>query len=219
MKPEVWAVWPTVNISRSRQRIGEWKARGYKTAVLINPPHQELALSTADRVLVQSEWKGFPVAVNLLCRSVPGDIVVVVGDDVTPDPIQTADEIAQSFIRRFPDLFGVAQPTADKYGCWSTCAVSPWIGRRFIQEAYGGKGPYWEGYYHYFSDEELQSVATKLGAFVQWESVLQYHHHWERYTKERPQHLLEAKDRWQADRSTFFRRTKSGFPHHERVPQ
>lgn len=214
MPPEVWAVWPTVHLELSRAQIQKWKSLGYKVAVLVNPPHCNQDLPEADMVVVQSEWKGFPLAANVLCAEAHGDIVAVVGDDVFPDPHRNAQEIGEEFQERFPDLFGVMQPTGDKYGCWDRCAVSPWIGRKFINEAYGGIGPYWPGYYHYFSDEELQAYAEQLGVFQQREDLCQYHDHWQREKGvKRPKHLRKAKLQWSQDRWTFKIRKAKGFPH------
>lgn len=213
MSPDVWAVWPTVNIERSQNMIEYWHALGYKVAILINPPCQPQDLLDAECVVVQYEWQGFPKAGNILCRTVTGDIVVVVGDDVFPDPIKDAREIGDEFLERFPDLFGVMQPTGDKYAWTHKCAVSPWIGRGFIERAYDGKGPFWEGYYHYFSDQELQEYATEQGAFQQREDITQFHDHWQRKDGvRRPSYLMEAKRRWRGDKQIFEARKAKGFP-------
>ena len=180
MIPTVWAVWPTVHPELSDKMAQVWQEQGYRVAVLVNPPHGEVDVPHADKVVVQYQWGGFPCAVNRLCEEVPGNIVVVVGDDVYPDPHQTASEIGMDFLERFPDTFGVMQPCGDKFGSWDKCAVSPWIGRAFIEKVYDGAGPYWDEYFHYFSDEELQKVAMKLGAFQQREDLTQFHDHWQR---------------------------------------
>jgi len=209
----IWAVWPTVSVKRSRSLIGKWQDMGYDVAVLVNPPLQHTDFLEADWVIVQQEWKGFPTAANILCREVPGDVVVVVGDDVYPEPKKTTQEIGQDFLQRFPDLLGVMQPTGDIYGRINQCAVSPWIGRKFIQGAYGGKGPYWEEYFHYFSDQELQEYAIKMKAFQQRPDLSQYHDHWGRQIDvKRPKHLHKAKQMWQKDKTLFEHRKAAGFP-------
>lgn len=213
MIPDIYVVWPTVSPEKSRPMIAEWHKKGYKVAILVNLPLQHGDLPEAEIVVVQEEWKGFPVAVNILCREVPGDIVVVVGDDVYPEPEKTAQEIGQEFLQRFPDLFCVMQPTGDFYGSINQCAVSPWIGRKFIQEAYGGKGPYWEEYYHYFSDQELQEYSIKMKAFQQRPDLSQYHDHWGRQENvKRPKHLRKAKQLWRKDKTLFEQRKAAGFP-------
>lgn len=213
MSPSIFAVWPTVNIDRSRKMIDVWHERGYRVAVLLNPPHEHTDLPGADIVVVQEEWKGFPVAANILCHEVPSDIVVVVGDDLFPDPSRTAEEIGQEMILRFPDLFGVMQPTGDQYGWTHKCAVSPWIGRGFIERAYGGIGPYWPGYFHYFSDQELQEYAVSIQAFQQRPDLTQFHDHWQRKKGTfRPKYLRRARRLWEQDRNLFNERKRRLWP-------
>jgi hypothetical protein len=210
---DIYVVWPTVNIDKSKEMIGFWKEWGYKVSILVNPPHKHTDLKEADRVIVQNKWEGFTKAANILCRETPGDIIVVVGDDIYPDPNKTAQEIGEDFIKRFPDLNGVMQPIGDKYGWTHKCAVSPWIGRKFIETSYNGKGPYWEEYYHYFSDQELQEYASNLGAFEQREALTQYHDHWQRKENaKRPSYLMEAKRQWDKDQRLFKQRLIKGFP-------
>lgn len=213
MNLNIWVVWPTIHIDKSKEMIQFWHEWGYKVGVLVNPPHKNTDLIEADRVVVQDKWKSFPVAANILCKEMPGDIVVVVGDDVYPDPEHSAQEIGNDFKEKFPDLFGVMQPIGDKYGWTHKCAVSPWIGKGFIKKAYNGNGPYWQGYFHYFSDQELQEYATKLGVFEQREDLIQYHDHWQRKENpKRPPHLMEANRQWARDQRTFKKRLIKGFP-------
>ena len=213
MALDIWCCWPTVNIEKSREMIDVWHEQNYKVAVLVNPPHINVDLLEADQVIVQNEWQGFSIAANILCKEVPGDIVVVVGDDIYPDKEHTPQEIGGAFQKKFPDLFGIMQPTGDKFGCTHKCAVSPWIGRMFIEKSYNGHGPFWEEYFHYFSDQELQEYATKLGTFYQREDLVQYHDHWQRKEEpRRPGYLLEAKKRWHKDKQTFDQRMVKGFP-------
>jgi len=192
--------------------IERWHDMGYKVAVLVNPPFTHSDLPEADRVIVQEAWLGFPIAVNILCREVPGDVVAVVGDDVLPDPRRKAPEIRKLFLDSFPDTFGVIQPSGDVYGLSDICAVSPWIGRKFIEESYGGRGPYHEGYFHYFSDHELQVVAEMMKVFKQWPDVVQFHDHWQRRKERRPAHLLPAKSLHGTDAKLFDSRKLKGFP-------
>ena len=211
--PDVWVVWPTIHLEKTQEMIRTWHGFGYKVAILANPPFVVDHFEEAELVLIQKKWKGFPTAVNLLCKAVPGNIVVVVGDDVYPDPYNTAQKIGKEFLKRFPDTFGVMQPTGDEFGCYDTCAVSPWIGKAFIEKAYNGKGPYWKKYFHYFCDEELQEYATQLNVFQQRKDLIQYHDHWQRAKNPtRPIHLLGAKGKWCVDKKIFETRKKKGFP-------
>lgn len=211
---DVWVVWPTVSPERSRPMIDRWHDQGYRVGILVNRPHCIGDVPKADMVIQQHAWLGFPTAANILCAEVPGNVVVVVGDDIHPDPGSTAQEIGRQFEEQFPDLMGVMQPTGDLFGCVDRCCVSPWIGREFIHKAYGGKGPFWMGYFHYFCDQELQEYAIKLGCFQQRPDLSQYHDHWQRAPKpKRPKHLRKAKTRWQEDRDLFRERQRKGFPH------
>lgn len=213
MKKDIWTVWPTVHKEQTNKMIDVWHEKGYGVGVLVNLPMTNDMFEKADVVIVQNQWEGFPVAVNLLCENVFGDIVVVAGDDIYPDPDKTADEIAEIFLEKFPDTFGVMQPTGDKFGDYDKCAVSPWIGKKFIEKAYEGNGPYWEEYFHYFSDRELQEYAIKMEAFFQCKDITQYHDHWQRKENpKRPEHLMKAKNRWHADQRIYKQRLIKGFP-------
>ena len=213
MSLDVWAVWPTVSLERSRPLVDKWHDLGYKVACLVNPPHDHSDIPEAECVVVQNVWEGFAVAANFLCHTVPGDIVAVVGDDILPDPDRTASELGEDFLERFPDLFGVMQPIGDEFAYTHKCAVSPWIGRKFIEVAYGGQGPYWTGYFHYYADYELQLVAEKLGVFQQRKDVIQYHDHWQRQDQpKRPAHLRKAKQLHRVDKALWEKRSKEGYP-------
>lgn len=215
MPLNVWAVWPTVNIERTQKMIPIWRVKGYKVAVLLD--FNRYVKLDCDMLLVQERWQGFPVAANLLCHSVPGDIVVVIGDDVYPDLKLTAQDIAKDFIKKFPSTFGVMQPIGDDFGSTKICAVSPWVGRKFIEEMYGGYGPFCTDYFHYYTDHELQIIATKYNAFYQRSDVTQFHDHWQRKENpERPQYLLKAGELWHRDEIIFKQRKAAGFPNHRR---
>ena len=211
---DVWVVWPTANIGNSITAVARWHKQGYKVAILVEDALRVRAgFLHADMVLTQPVWEGFPKAANKLCRAVPGDVVVVVGDDVWPDPEKSAQTIAAEFLEQFPFSTGVMQPTGDKFGGTQKCAVSPWIGRTFIDQAYGGKGPYWEGYYHYYSDYELQNYASSAGVFQSRPDLTQYHDHWQRHKGEkRPSYLKKAEKQWVIDKALYYEREKKGFP-------
>lgn len=209
----IWVAWPSVRMEESRALVEEWKAMGYQTAVLVNPPHVDTDIPNADRVIIQSQWKGFPIAANILCKETPGNIIIVVGDDIYPDKQKTAEELGQEFLQRFPDLFGVMQPTGDDYAAIKECCVSPWIGRRFIEECYENNGPYWEEYFHYWCDRELQEIAMLFEAFQQRSDVSQYHDHWQRREGvKRPPYLMEALHKHTKDSRLFRERQSKKFP-------
>jgi hypothetical protein len=121
--------------------------------------------------------------------------------------------------------FGVMQPTGDRWGddrgpYIERVAGSPWMGREFCLRMYQGNGPLCEGYFHMGEDEELQAVASKLGAFWQRPDVIHYHNHWGRVrgdVADRPAFLDRANSavEWQKYRQLFAARQAAGFPGHE----
>ena len=214
MPPEIWAIWPSANPELADAAAKLWKEAGYKTAVLIDKGVE--APQEPHRTIIGGEWKGFPDAINRLCREVPGEVVVCIGDDIHPPQEETPAVIYDKFRERFPDWFGVMQPTGDRFGSIDLCCPCPWVGRRFIEEAYKGKGPYWPGYFHYFSDQEIQDAAILLGAFQQRSDLTQYHDHWQRDRGKRPVHLGEALKHHRKDKVLYAIRKRANFPGHKR---
>lgn len=134
-------------------------------------------------------------------------------------------------IKQMP-LFGVMQPTGDRWGdaqgaYIDRVAGSPWIGREFARRMYGGSGPYWPEYFHMGVDEELQAVATKLGVFWQRPDLTHYHAHWGRprpgermgQVDRMPAFLAEANspEHWRKYKALFSKRQAAGFPGHEPI--
>jgi len=214
MQNDVWVVWPSTCSDRVDVTARKWQARGYKVAVLIDPgkpiPEAPESVIEGDKV-----WKGYPHAMNALCACTGGLVVVCGGDDIDPDPLLDPLTIAHQFLERFPDTFGVMQPTGDRFGSIDSCAPSPWIGRKFIEESYGGHGPFWEEYFHYFCDEELREVANLFNAFQARDDLTQFHDHWQREKGgKRPPHLMQALDKWKAGKKLFKGRRDKNFPGH-----
>ena len=211
---EIWAVWPSANPDLADKCAELWNAAGYKTAVLID--RGAAVPQVPNRTLLSPTWKGYSHAMNRLCREVSGDVVVCISDDIHPSKEETPDEIRRKFLERFPDTFGVMQPTGDKFGSIDICCPCPWVGRAFINEAYGGNGPYNIDYFHYYSDKEIMDVAILMGAFQARNDLTQYHDHWQRCKQKRPKHLQHALERWNADKKLCEVREAAGYPGHER---
>ena len=207
-------IWPSVNKVLSRQKCELWREKGYKTCVIVDGhPDPDFG---ADYVVGVPKWEGYASACNAAAGMFKSDVYVFAADDIYPDPEHDAGVLELRFKIRFPGLYGVAQPTGDKFAAWNRCAVSPWVGSEWVAR----HGPYHTGYFHYFCDEELQAHATQEGVFEQWDDVNQYHEHWMRDDKHpgtlrseesRPEHLLEARNHWQKDSETFRRRKDNGF--------
>ncbi len=123
--------------------------------------------------------------------------------------------------------FGVMQPTGDRWGSSpghayiDGIAGSPWMGREWCRRAYRGQGPLWGEYLHMFGDEELQCVATLLGAFQQRRDLIQLHEHWGRERGGRPPEFLKpvnSPQHWTESSRLFQQRKRAGFPFHEPIP-
>lgn len=212
---DVWAVWPSANPDQGEKTALRWLSQGFKVALLLDSPH---TFEIDVRAIVGEKWEGYPKAMNRLCREIDSDIVVAASDDIYPDE-RSAQELGREFIDHFQGTFGVMSPIGDDFGNVRNAAVAPWIGREWINRAYGGHGPFWSEYFHYFCDGEIQDVAILLDAFWQREDVIQYHDHWQREEGggTRPPHLFEALKQWKKDKCLYEFRKANGFPGHERV--
>lgn len=208
MGNSVLAVWPTVNMERSEGLAAKWKDQGYDTAVLIEMDH---TFSNVDHKLVNTTWQGFPVAVNRACHTFKDqyEVIVIIGDDILPDPNHRANDILEAFLAHFHGSYGIMQPTGDKFGCYDIACISPWIGSDYIDTR---PGPYHTGYYHYYSDAELQDVATMYGCFQQRDDLIQYHDHWSRNKLQRPKYLEPALGHYPLDKQLYHTRKRNNFP-------
>jgi hypothetical protein len=222
MNPEVWAVLPSANPAKAAATAKAWAARGYRTAFLLNGPAVDAPLE-ADLVVRDATYPGWGNSINRLARLVDAPIVVGIGDDMLPDATLTAGEIAAQFIDRFPDTFGVMQPTGDRWGDGPKGALSdricgsPWLGRAFIERWNGGLGAFWPEYFHFYCDEELHDVTLAAGLLWQRRDLTHHHDHWMRPggTGKRPAYMTTAHQRWEADKRLFESRKASGFPGHQ----
>ena len=196
--------------------VHEWRKRGYRVAVWrdVGDPSLDVEL------VLTGEYPGYATAVNtlilyVLCNYPEVRWVVAGGDDIMPDVNSTAAAIADRCEKHFGGTFGVMQPTGDGHGIETICG-SPWIGRDFAVKVNGGTGPFWHEYHHNFVDNELQRVATKLGAFTQMHDLVHRHDNWMWTTKVRPQFLDKAYSRpeWDKAMAIFMQRESEGFPGH-----
>lgn len=169
---------------------------GYKVAIATEIPHRPKDLACTWAINLD-KYPGYVKTMNLLCyelaKNVHADIVICGQDDVLPDPERPAWKIGASFWAKYQTGMGVMQPIGAPWkpsgdgvhsfhatrNSTETCE-SPWIGRRFILEAYGGEGPYSDKYEHYFAGDELHDVASKMGVLWKREDLVQFHRHWGR---------------------------------------
>ncbi len=202
--------------------VREWTYRGYNVALYRDA--QAAAVPSATRN-VHGKYTGYAAAVNALCRMVLAEDgqcgwVVTGGDDILPDPILDADTIAKQCTTFFKGTLGVMQPTGDRHmvDVQGRCAadrvcVSPWMGREWCLRSYNGKGPMCEQYYHFYVDEDLHSVADRMGLLWHRRDITQYHQYWGRVRgKSRPEHLQKAAQMWSDAKAIFEQRQRSGFP-------
>lgn len=189
---------------------------GYRTAVLIDqgaPRPRD-----ADLILESSPWPGYYQSFLRLVAAIGprADIVITGGDDITPDFKRPAEAIGREFFERFPDGFGIMQPLGDDMPRSETICPSPWVGRGWIERAYGGRGPVWPEYIGFFGDQELKEVAEKLGVLWQRRDLIQYHDHWSRPGGPAKTEYQKRNDAyWAADEKLFYSRRAEGFPGHE----
>lgn len=214
------SVWLCIPSARKPEEANpvfrQWRERGYKVAVFRNPdaPAVESDLS------IFGPYSGYPKAVNRLVRHVifkdPGvEWFVIGGDDITPDPKADPQRIANECRDRFAGTNGVMQPCGDAYGALKdrTAAVSAWIGRAFQRLTYGGMGPLWEGYTHYYDDAELAAVATSLSRMWWRDDLTQYHAHYLRNPGQViPDHLIKWQYESPKSKAVFDLRRRQGFP-------
>jgi len=220
----VWYVVPSATDKFEATSLPLWQSRGYRVAVFRNAGASPFP--KADMV-VMGKYYGYTRATNDLCRAVfetdtRADVVIAGGDDIDPDPHATPDQVVEQFKEHFGGTFGVMQPTGDRWmidesgkAASERICGSPWLGKDFIRRMYQGKGAFCEAYFHFFCDEELWHIATKLEVLWQRRDLTHHHHHWSREGRPRPKYLHPARLNWDDARVLFNRRREAGFPGHE----
>jgi hypothetical protein len=210
--PEVWFAIPSANPELCRSTLPAWRDMGYKVAVGQNHRRGEIP---ADLTVWWDEYPGWAASINRLCATlVPPTAAAVVsgGDDMLPDPRVRASDIAGQFIDHFGGTFGVMQPHGDTFLNARHYCGSPWLGRAFIERAYGGRGPMFPGYRHNWADNELYWVARCLGLLWERTDLSQHHQHFTRTGAPKPEYWTVVEKSDQADLQLFLARAWQGFP-------
>jgi hypothetical protein len=243
----VWYCIPSARpAAEAEAALSKWRAQGYKIALFVDPGHTS---PQADYIW-EYAYPGYAKAVNFLVHRIMRDDdlaewFVTGGDDMHPDANHTAEEIANECYDYFwgnpgsqfdsyqppnnhAGLFGVMQPTGDKWGdrqgpySERVCG-SPWMGREFCRRIYSGRGPIWPEFDHMFEDEHLFHVAKKLGILWQRSDLIHYHDHWvrrhhtfdsvEQMDRLRPAHLAQwnTSKHWNESKAIFERLKAGGF--------
>ena len=150
-----YARWLTIPSARPAaeiaERLGRWRAMGYKIALWRNGPHATPDGSDikdlVDWSMYTPDYRGWAFSCNFVMKMMFGanddcDWCVCGGDDTDPDPMKWADEIATELSAYFLDLhwprcwsaanaqeartFGVCQFTGDRWG-----ENEPWARAQF----------------------------------------------------------------------------------------
>lgn len=204
MTPNVCVVFPTANLARAQRAEAAWRDRRYAVRVGVDPEFG-------------NRYPGYFVAVNEMIRKAAAiydyEIIVAAADDLFPDQTHTADDILAMFRERFPDGYGVLQPCGDDLPGTTALCGSPWFGRAWCERAYGGMGPFYAGYRHFFGDEELLYAASAQNAVWQCPDLTQFHDHWIRKGGPPKTDYQTRNDRhWEHDKWLYEARKAAGWP-------
>ena len=209
---EVWFAIPSANPELCRRTLPFWRERGYRIAVLQNHRRGDIP---ADIVRWVDEYPGWAGSINMLARDVAprsADIIVSGGDDMLPVMEHSAQELAEQFFKRFPDGFGVMQPHGDDWGMVNHYCGSPWLGRGWIDRAYGGRGPMNPDYHHNWADCELFWVAKCMGVLWSRPEITQRHEHFLRSGGAKPDYWRSVERNGASDLLRLLERKQEYFP-------
>lgn len=208
---------------RARAAAKRWMERGYKMLFY----QDEGTEPFTQECTIVAPYKGYWASMNQLARLAAKlrdqymmDACVFAGDDMNPDPSKSASQICRQFLQRFPDGFGVMQPCGDPQGMDASgkpaaarICGSAWFGRGWIERGYGGIGPTWPNYYHFYADEELAIVAEQQGVMWWRPDLTQFHAHWSwGHTPRQDYHKLTSDKHWQSDKALFEARRAAKWP-------
>lgn len=214
-RPEVWFAIPSASPEKCRKVLPVWREMGYKTAVLQNFERGEIP---ADICVWHDSYPGWPGSVNMLCKDIVPkacQIVVSGGDDMLPDPKHTAQELAAQFMERFPDTFGVMQPHGDSYMASNRYCGSPFMGRAWFENMYGGRGGMHAGYHHNYADNELFWVSKGMGVLWERPDLSHFHEHFTRDGSAAPAYWETVKKHDMHDCLLYYARVHEHFAGHE----
>lgn len=214
-KPEVWFAIPSASPEKCRKVLPVWRQMGYKTAILQNFEKGDIP---ADIVVWRDSYPGWPSSVNILSKEiVPAScpIIVTGGDDMLPDPNHSAEQLAEQFLERFPDTFGVMQPHGDEFLAAKRYAGSPFLGRAWCQTMYGGRGPMYPGYHHNYADNELFWLSKGMGVLWDRPDLTHFHDHFTRDGRPQPVYWNSVRQRDLPDCLLYYARVHERFPGHE----
>lgn len=209
----VWYTIPTANKKRVEKCFEAWKTQGFSTAAFLDLGAD--STKNTDLFVNSISYPGYFASVNHLVSIIKdrADIIVTGGDDIYPDSRFKASELADQFLDRFPDGFGVMQPTGDPMQGTAEICGSPWFGHGWINRSYMGNGPFFSDYFAFFGDEELKIVSKNLGVLWQRPDLIQRHDHWTRPGGPPMEPYQKSNQKyWYRDQKLFEQRKLSHWP-------
>lgn len=201
MTYRVAVAFPSTNPERHARARAAWAAQGYEiyTVVSWESPF----------------YNGYFACANELCHYAVRegcDLVVAAADDLFPDPNHSAHAIAHRYFEKFPNGYGVMQPCGDPSVPKTICG-SPWMDRRWVRESYSGYGPFYQGYRHFYGDEELLHVAQRQNALWMALPFFQRHEHWTvPGGPPKTDYQIRNNRHWDHDKALFNGRLAQNFP-------
>lgn len=244
--PSVVMLAPVKPTPKAADTLRRWHRAGYGIVVGVDAadadspkdadliPHEVGSPLPATLVRLH-RWQGYPHAANFLLRFAldrfPAAFYVIAADDIQPPTDPSGSVLSPAFLcakyldaaartgnGRSPELVA-AQPIGDRYGNTMNICGSPWLSeplaRLLIERC---AGPFHEGYFHYYADQELHDVLVRRGLLVKDDAVHQRHLHWARDGGGRPEYLAVAGAREAEDRSLFLVRQAVGFAGYDALP-
>jgi len=223
MAGPVYVAFPTANMARAKATLARWHGQGYRSIVYVDPDVEAEWLGPTQIVIGAGSYPGYYVAQNHLARlacAMGAGAVVLAGDDMDPDPNLRADQILQECRDHAHGELFVMQPCGDPQGMDETCRPaaaricgSPWVGRDYVRCGYGGEGPFWSGYMHFYGDEELKSTAEANAVLWMRPDLTQFHHHWSfGHGAQAPYQKRNSDLWWGRDKALFMARRLAGWP-------
>lgn len=214
-----WALFPSADKTTAETCRDRWAKRGYLVGIFcdVTKPAPK-----ADYVY-QSNYEGYWKSCNILTARVmasrKAEVVTLIGDDMNPDPVYTAQEIAEVYLERFPDGYGILQACGDPQGQDSSgtpaaarICGSPTFGIGWAERGYGGRGPCPTEYSAHWGDEEMWEVAKREGILWLEPKYTFFHRHWSFGHQKKTPWQIKNEPASRKDRRTFLDRKKTGWP-------
>lgn len=218
---------PSATRERGQACIKKWAHAGYKPVVLVDSDAHFDRDALYPRIngpvfmVGNGPFPGYYKVINAIVNMAfleGADLVTCIGDDMDP-PDQGAEAAAKMYFDRFPNGYGVMQPTGDpqgmdKSGLPASARIcgSPVFGRGWFTRGYGGRGPFWDEYLSFYGDEDLHCYAEAAGLLWNNPELSHLHRHWSFGHMERQDYHHRAQRNWDQDYATFQRRQAAGFP-------